>query len=180
MRPIHRYLMIPIILLLVGCDAVFTPAPLGNTVVQLEPEEWQGTWLAPDMVVITTVLDKDKGRLQAAWVERGKDGASLEVVESLIRTSGDMMFANIRDDNENGEPRYVWLSLDKDENHFTVWSPNLEQFRLAIADGSLPGKETDDGVVLGELEPKHLEMIIDPATGLLNWKDPGVFVRVGD
>ena len=33
---------------------------------------------------------------------------------------------------------------------------------------------------LGELEPEHLDRIIDPASGLVDWKDPLVLVRVAD
>jgi hypothetical protein len=98
-------LIVVLALLLAGCDAVFAPAPLGESTLSLNPGEWQGSWLASDMVVTTTVLDKDKGLLQAAWIERGAEGATLEVVEGYMRISGDMIFANVRDDNENVEPR---------------------------------------------------------------------------
>ena len=43
----------------------------------------------------------------------------------------------------------------------------------------LPGEETDDGVMLGVLKSEHLEMIIDPSTNLLDWKNPSVFIRIG-
>jgi len=180
MNSIYRFLLVPIILILAGCDAVYTPEPLGDNAVQLSVEEWQGTWLASEMVVITTVLDKDKGRLQVAWMERGTDGVEMEVLEGSIRASGDIMFTNTRDDNPNVGPRYLWMVLDKSEGHFTVWSANLKQFKAMVADGRLPGEETDDGVVLGELKREHVEMIIDPSTNLLDWKNPGVFIRVGD
>ena len=180
MISIYKIMLVSIFLILAGCNAVFTPKPLGEKAVQLNTEEWQGTWLAPEMVVITTVLDKDKGRLQAAWMERGTNGVEMEVLEGSIRASCDIMFINTRDDNPNVEPRYLWMVLDKFENHFTVWSANLEQFKAMVADGRLPGEETEDGVVLGELKPEHLEMIIDPSTNLLDWKNPGVFIKVSD
>ncbi len=180
MNPVYKVMLLPIILFFVGCDAVFTPEPLGDEIVQLNIEEWQGTWLAPEMVVITTVLDRDKGRWQTAWMERGLDGAEMKVLEGTVRATGDIMFINTRDDNPNVKPRYLWMVLDKSEDYFTVWTANLEQFRAMIANGRLPGKETEDGVVLGELSPEHLEMIADPSTNLLNWKNPGVFIRVGD
>ena len=180
MNSIDKIILVPVILILTGCVAVYTPEPLGDKAVQLNTKEWQGTWLAPEMVIITTVLDKDKGRLQAAWMERGKDGAKMGVLEGSIRTSGDIMFTNIKDDNPSVEPRYIWLVLDKSEDHFTVWIANLEQFKAMVTDGRLPGEETDDGVVLGALKPEHLEMITDPSTNLLDWKNPSVFIRVGD
>jgi len=167
-------------IILAGCDAVFTPEPLGEEVVVLNAEEWQGTWLGGDMVVVTTVLDPDKGLLQAAWIERSESGARLEVVESSIRSSGELVFANIEDNNENVEQRYHWLRIDKEDRRMTIWGPNLEQFKLMVADGRLPGKESDDGVVLGKLGPEHIAMINDPSMNLLDWKDPGVFFRIAD
>jgi hypothetical protein len=179
---------------LVGCEAVYTPKPLGDEVVTLDPAEWQGTWLAPDMVITTTVLDGAAGRLQTAWIERGPAGVTLEVVEGSLRATGDWTFANTLDEPEESpeeegggeapgveqgtEPRYVWVRVEKGENHLTVWSPNVEQFKILVGDGRLPGRVTDDGVVLGELTPEQLRMINDPASNLLNWADPAVFVRI--
>jgi hypothetical protein len=193
------------VVVLAGCEAVYTSQPLGDEVVVLDPAEWQGTWLAPDMVITTTVLDGAAGRLQAAWIERGTAGATLEIAEGSIRASGDWTFANILDETEEppgeaqggeggqGEseagaaadvvpaaPRYVWLRVEKGESHLTLWSPNVEQFKILVGDGRLPGRVTDDGVELGELSPEQLRMINDPASNLLNWADPAVFVRIAE
>jgi hypothetical protein len=170
-------------LALAGCEAVYAPKPLGDEVVTLDPAEWQGTWLAPDMVITTTVLDGAAGRLQTAWIERGPAGATLEVVEGTIRSTGDWVFASTLDEpeapaDETTAPRYHWLRVEKGENHLTVWSPNVEQFKILVGDGRLPGRVTDEGVELGELTPEQLRMINDPASNLLNWADPAVFVRI--
>lgn len=182
------------VLLLAGCEAVYSPQPLGDTAVALDPAEWQGTWLAPDTVIITTVLDGEVGRLQTAWMERGPEGAKMEVVEGSIRATGEWTFANMLDDKRDAEqpaagenegetpadsePVYSWLRLQKGQNHLTVWSPNVEQFKLFVGDGRLPGRVTDDGVVLGVLTPAQLALINDPASGLLDWNNPAVFVKI--
>ncbi len=132
------------------------------------------------MVVITTVLDEGSGRLQAAWMERGINGVEMQIVEGSIRSWGEVLFANIREVGPDEEPLYLWLVLDKSADHFTVWSPDPVQFRVWVSQGRVPGTEIDDGVALGELKPEHLEMFIDPSTKLMDWKDPGVFIRVGD
>jgi hypothetical protein len=181
-------------LVLVGCEAVYSPRPLGDTPVALDPAEWQGIWLGPDMVITTTVLDGEAGRLQTAWIERGPGGAKLEVVEGSIRATGDWAFANTLDEKEDAEappveaegtaadvdtgPRYTWLRLQKGENQLTAWSPNVEQFKVFVGDGRLPGRVTDDGVELAELTPAQLALINDPASGLLDWSNPAVFVRI--
>jgi hypothetical protein len=61
-----------------------------------------------------------------------------------------------------------------------MWSPNVEQFKALIKDGKLPGKVTEDGMLLGELKLETIEMIDDPSTNLLNWKDPNIFIRIGN
>lgn len=187
-------------LLLAGCEAVFTPRPLGDAAVALDPAEWQATWVGPDMVITTTVLDAEAGVLQAAWIERGTQGATLEVVEGSIRATGEWTFANILDEKQGGDqadgevrgevaaaalesapgPRFTWVRLEKRDRHLTVWSPNVEQFKRFVGDGRLPGEVTDDGVVLGELTEAQVRMINDPASNLLNWADPGMFVRIAD
>ena len=35
--------LIPFIIFLTGCESVLTTQPMGETVVQLSPEQWQGT-----------------------------------------------------------------------------------------------------------------------------------------
>ena len=63
---------------------------------------------------------------------------------------------------------------------------DVAKIKSALENVKLPGtvlKPDDpnsDDVVLGELEPEHLDRIIDPASGLVDWKDPLVLVRVAD
>ena len=84
-------------MLLVGCNAVLVKEPMGDTVVKLDPATWQGTWVTDEVVILTTVLDSDKGLLEAAWVERGPEGkgANFESVTGMVRQTGDMLFLNI-------------------------------------------------------------------------------------
>lgn len=37
--------LILVVIFLAGCKSVMTTQPMGETLVQLNPEEWQGTWL---------------------------------------------------------------------------------------------------------------------------------------
>jgi hypothetical protein len=165
---------------LTACNAVYTTEPLGDKAVQLNPEEWQGTWLHHEMVLTTTVRDAQNGRLQVAWVERDEEGAKLEVFEGSIRATGEWVFASLEEDND-GDPRYLWLRIDRSAGHFTVWSPDPERFRSMVTDEKLPGTiDGDENVVLGELKPEHLEMINSPSANLLNWEEPDVFYRIGD
>lgn len=166
---------------LTACNAVYSTHPVGEALVKLDPEQWQGTWLHDEVVVTTTVMDADHGVLQAAWVERGEKGAKLEVAEGTIRSSGNWMFANLEERDEEGNARYLWLRVKRSDGRLIVWSPRVERFREFVEDQSLPGAvDTEDNVVLGKLEPAHLSLINAPSSNLLDWEDPDVFYRIGD
>jgi hypothetical protein len=94
------FVLIPVILFLAGCESVLTTQPVGDKVVQLSPEQWQGTWLHHEVVVTTTVLNKDTGLLQASWIERLEDGSDMKIFTGTVRTTGDMTFIVTKDENQ--------------------------------------------------------------------------------
>ena len=176
---VFRAVVILLAIVLSACSAVYTTAPVGDTAVQLISEEWQGTWLGDEVVVVTTVLDREKGLLQVAWIERSMDGAILETQQSYIRSSGDFMFASARDKDAE-EPRYIWIRVDRSQSKLITWAPNLKTFQTMVREGRFPGTVNDDGVMLGELTPQQLEMINTPSSDLLDWEEPRVFIRIAD
>jgi hypothetical protein len=172
------FVLISVFIFLTGCESVMTTQPIGETVVQLDPEQWQGTWLHHEAIVTTTVLDKDNGLLQASWLERREDGSQLETAQGTVRETGDMMFFVTRDENQ--KELFHWARVKKGDNYLILWSPNVEQFKILINDGKLPGKVTEGSVVLGELKPEDIEKFDDPSANLLKWKEPDIFVRIGN
>ena len=183
---------------LTGCEAVFTPQPLGDEVVKLDPATWQGTWLSDEVVVVTTVMDADKGLLQAAWVERGEAGAKFETATGTVRRTGDVTFLSMeheqfkdtsqgdttaKDQQENtrNEPEYYWARISNDGRRAILWWPDVEQIRLAVGDGRLPGvvKENQD-VMLKQPEAAQLKLINAPDSNLMKWSQPVAFIRIGD
>lgn len=171
------FVLIPVVVFLAGCESVLTTQPIGDTVVQLSPEQWQGTWLHHDAVFTTTVLDKDKGSLQASWIEQSEVGIEMEVAEGTVRATGDMTFFVTKDKTKE---LFHWARVEKGDNYLIMWSPNVEQFKVLINDGRLPGKVTEGGVLLGELKPEAIQMIDDPTANLLEWKDPDIFIRIAN
>jgi hypothetical protein len=173
------------LLLLSGCNAVLVKEPMGDTVVTLDPATWQGTWASSEVVILTTVLDSEKGLLQAAWVERGAEGegASFESVSGMVRQTGDVIFLSMENEPEEPldptaalaadapaeqtpatpappaaaarPPEYIWGRIDNDGKRIILWWPNVEQFQRAVQDGRLPGTVTESEDVV--LEP------LDPA-----------------
>ena len=178
---------------LTACEAVLTEQPLGDEVVKLDEQVWQGTWLGDEVVLLTTVLDAEKGVLQAAWLERGPDGARLESFTGNIRQTGDWMFMNLLhepesdsdtstvDQTEAQATEYYWARVKNDGKRTTLWWPNVDQIRQLVEDKTLPGTVREDNdVALGNLSDEQLGWISSPDHNLLNWSEPVVFIRMGD
>ena len=164
------------LLVLVGCESVYAPRPMGDAAVPLD-ETWSGTWLADGTAVTTRVRDAQAGRLQVAWVESGADGLELEVLEGVVRRGAGLVFFSIRDrETEHG---YQWLVVDHSPERVRAWYPDPEPFVAAVERGEIPGKAFEGSVILGELTDAHLARIADPASGLLEWREPLVLQRVG-
>ena len=175
-----------------GCDAVYTPQPLGDEIVKLDPATWQGTWLSGEAVVLTTVMDGDKGQLQAAWMERGAAGAMFETVTGTVRRTGDTMFLSMehepfivaaagREENAGDQTEYYWARIANDGRRAIMWWPDVEQVRLAGKDGRLPGViKKDKDVILKQPGTVQLQLINSPASRLMNWSQPVTLIRIGD
>lgn len=170
--------------LLSACSAVYSPEPMGEKPLELD-ESWSGTWLSDDGTANTTILDSANGLLQLAWLEANSDGIEMESYRVAIFARGDTLFANVRDE-EKGRGYHWFLVERKSDRLVLVWGPDAERFSKAVTEKTLPGKLLDpddpnsDDVLLGELEPEHIDLIIDPTSGLLDWKDPLVLLRVAD
>ena len=185
-------------LLLSACDAVLSPQPMGEEVVVLDMALWQGTWASGEIVLVTTVLDEQQGLLEAAWVERGDQGATFESVRGIVRETGEWVFLSMEHQQFQEDPvaapggsaaspnpvatgEYQWARVDNNGQRMLVWWPDAAQFRDAVTAGMLPGViKPNDDILLGPLEEVHLERINSPQGGLLNWASPVVFVRIGN
>lgn len=186
--------------LLSGCDAVVTHQPMGAEVVNLDEATWQGTWLGVEIVILTTVIDAEKGLLEAAWVERGPEGARFETVTGTVRRTGEWTFLNMEQEQfEESDPakekggapaasapdqtampvEYVWARVDNDGQRILLWWPDVDQVRAAVSAGTLPGQiKDDDDVLLGTLTAEQLEAINTPQNNLLKWSEPVSLTRV--
>jgi len=174
--------------------------------VKLDPAIWQGTWLSDEVVMVTTVMDADNGVLQAAWVERGPEGARFESETGVVRSTGDWLFLNMvheppdesgsaasadtadqpdknseSNDEERQQPEYFWARVEHYGKRVVLWWPDTEAFRSAVSEGRIPGMiKEDKDVLVGPLEDSHMELINAPAGSLMNWSEPVVFIRIGD
>lgn len=191
MKNLFRILLILSFFGLTACESVFVEQPMGDEVVVLDKALWQGQWSTGEVVITTTIIDADKGILQAAWLERREQGAEMEMATGYVRKSGEVIYLNLPnydrdeltkpDTDEEKRPEYHWARLALDEHRAVLWWPDQENFRDAVKAGTLPGTIKDDeDVVLGKLNAEQLQLISSPAANLLNWTEPLVFVRIAD
>ena len=189
-----RMLLLLSFLWLTACESVFVTQPLGDEVVVLEEKLWQGQWSNGEMVITTTIINAEKGILQAAWVERGQLGGELKVATGYVRRTGDVIYLNLPNfdsealpDEDTGEAElpealeYHWARLHHDGHRAILWGPDQNRFRDAVKTGTLPGSiKEDQDVLLGKLNEEHVRSINSPEANLLTWTEPLVFVRIGD
>jgi len=124
-----------------------------------------------------TFLNMEKEPLE----ERGSapaDGAEAPTTEAVSATAAADPAAVVE---AAGPAQYIWGRIDNNGQRIILWLPNVEQFRLAVQDGRLPGTVIEDeDVLLGALDPKQLELVNSPTGNLLSWSEPGVFIRIGN
>lgn len=171
-------------LFLPACTSVLVPEPLGEKPVVLD-SSWEGSWLTNDGVVKISVLNSEQGLLQFAAIESGPEGMSLDIHNVILKQKDDVVYASTRDDEV--ENLYHWAIVDREsDSQILAWGPDAERFKLLISEEKFPGRfqkpgdEHNDNVVLGELKPEHMEMINDPASGLIDWKSPIVMIKLSD
>lgn len=191
-------------LLLTGCEAVLTQRPMGDAVVKLDAATWEGTWLGKEIVMVTTILDADQGKLEAAWVERAQEGARFETVRGTVRQTGDWLFLSMEsqqfEEDESAKPsggeaaakpdeptpdappaEYLWGRVSNDGQQVLFWWPDVEQIRQAVRDGRLPGTVREDkDVLLGTLDEAGMELINTPGSSFLRWSEPVVLTRLAN
>jgi len=157
--------------LLSGCNTVTSTHPVGQTPLEIKPEEWEQTWVHTDGAITLEVLDGEKGLLRVAWIEEEQ----LKSGDIYLHSSGDWFFASFKEDQA-----YLWFRIVKEENQILFWIPSFEKFKSLVEEGVLPGEIKNSNVLLGELGPQHLDIIKSEEHGVLfHWDEPLVFSRVG-
>ena len=156
-------------LVLSACSAVYSPRPLGKNDVYLKTSEWEGNWLLstnPPSFMEVRVKDAAKGFLIVIWYhDRAHDVYAIN-----LRESGDWTFANVLDDKSE---LFLWARIRRNEGQILIWCPKPEWFEKQIRAGKLPGALTEGGdVLLGSLQPEHLQIIASAEKDELDWENP--------
>ncbi len=159
---------------IIGCEAVYISHPLGDKPVKLDAKNWEGTWLHKDGILVTKILDSEKGLLNIAWIENSNDKLNFETEKVCIRESAGHMFWNKKDKDQSRDDstashkdRYVWGKIKRIGHQIILWYPDIDTFKNLVGKGTLPGKIDNGSVILDDLNPKQLKMFIAKTEALL-------------
>lgn len=162
-----------------ACDYVSSEKPFGRTALRADPESWAGTWLNEDGALTVRVVDAAKGHLEVGWIESGRDGLRLELLEAHLREFGGDAYASFTGLDDDEVPGYLWVRLAREGERLVLWLPEAESFERLVGEGVLPGRLEEDGVVLGALDESQLALVgADEGGELFAWREPMVLLRV--
>jgi len=125
-------------LVLAGCAAVYSPGPMGEEPVTVDPAEWDGLWTAPGIGMVIETVDAEAGELDVLLI----DGTSTRRSRVLLRRSGGWLFASTDDIDDTAD--------DADGPSGSADAPPGSE----VATGDQPGGGTADA---GETPPLAVE-----------------------
>ena len=132
-------------LFLSGCETVTSLELVGRSALQLEKEQWQGTWLVENGAVHVKVIDAGNGELRLYIVDVDTEAAD-KVVQSYkvyARKSGNTYYMNLLDTDPSVEG-YFFAKFKRDNNQIQLWSPANMPIHKAIKSGLVAGKANQD------------------------------------
>ena len=151
-------------LFLSGCAVVQSDKAIGEKAVTVNADDWDGVWTFNGGALNAVVVDKDKGLLEIALVER-KDGKfEMNTYRVGIMKQDDAIIANLEDPNEKGKFSFGRISINPDE--IIVWIPNFARFKELLEKNKLPGIMVDEHkILLEKLGAEHMKIIADVYDG---------------
>ena len=173
------------IVLMLGCDVVYTTSPIGEKPAVISSEDWEGVWIGVNpgegFPVGIEVLDEANGEIRVVLIGDGENGdLGLENLEVYLRDWEGWVFCSFKEEEEN--EHYLWGRLENQKGDLIViWQPKESKFEALIEEGVLPGTIENGKVIVGDLTPEHLELITTSAEEVLfEWESPALlFYRGG-
>jgi hypothetical protein len=164
-----------------ACEAVYVDRPIGGDPVTLDPEEWEGTWVAGEDAITFRVLTADSGILRLGWVEDEEGEFVLGRALLHLRDAGERVLATLVQADDDPE-RHLWVLLVRRGESLVAFEPEVDRFRHLVEQGRLPGRlgeGSDENVYLKGLGPRHLDLILSEAEGFLfDLDEPMVLTRL--
>ena len=168
------------VVLMLGCNVVYTSKPIGEKPVVISSEDWEGIWRTSDGTSLNVkVVDEANGVIEyGPWESENEEQEPIEV---YLREWGRWEFCNVKDpeDEEHAE-HYMWGRIGNQGGQVVViWAPDADRFEELVEEGTLPGTVENGNVILGELNAEHMELITTSAEGVLFlWDEPMILFRI--
>ena len=164
-------------LFLSGCAVVQSDKAIGEKAVTVNADDWDGVWTFNGGAVNAAVVDKNKGLLEIALVER-KDGKfEMNTYRVGIMQQDNAIIANLEAPNEKGKFSFGRININPDE--IILWIPNFAKFKELVQKNKLPGIIVGDNKILLEnLGAEHMKIIADVYDGsIFSLENPIVLKR---
>lgn len=178
----NRSFIAGFILLCCGCEAVYSPSPVGDAPKNIchEQDKWEGTWMTSDGSSLQVkVIDGCQGIIRVGWIEETdkQPGWECKTAEVFIRDGGGWTFASTKSDNTN-ETLYVWCRIKNDGKQVAYWPPDVGKFRKLVEEDRIPGSTNKNGITLGMLSSNHLALITSKTNDVLfAWDEPMILFK---
>ena len=173
----------PLVLLLGGCSAVTSDAPVGDKIEALDPKDWNGLWVFPQglrdeddsTAVRLVVSDAKNGVISASTSYLDHDAGRLVEDELKILTGN--LYVRRSDSspgywlisqkasefNETSREGHGWVIASRRSRQLILWVPNADAFKDLVTNGALHGEvfagRYSTYVHLGELTAEDLALI---------------------
>jgi hypothetical protein len=158
---------------------VRTAAPIGEKPHNLAdaPERWDGQWVYAGGALTAKIHDASNGVLSIAWIETEGPAFTCKTARVHVRDSGPWTYASLREDGDEKDG-YLWARVRLSDRTLIAWMPDAGRFRQLVADGALPGATNRHEVTLGELAPRHYELLRNTSNPPpFVWDEPLIFIR---
>lgn len=170
----RRLVLVALAAQLAACAAVYSPVPMGENPVAVQPENWDGLWTAPGIGLVVRTVNAEQGLLDVLLI----DGSSTESHQLQLRQSGGWLFASTQadEDEADGEvdadaaatgeadgedgsheggdgdqpaivsdPRpWVFFRVVNKGDTLVIWNAHTDRFRRAVERGHLPGRVAEE------------------------------------
>lgn len=188
MTTLIRLAAAALVIALSGCGVVYSPHPVGETPAQIDPKEWEGTWIGPEgETLVVKVADRENAVLRIAGVDWTTDKPQLGTVTAHLRVSGDwtfISFPKVGASCSSGDLSDTWGRIERGGEMAVFWAPDAREFGPLVAEGILPGEYRGASVFgsdvhLGSLTSDHMAIITSEKHGMLfHWDKPLIYRRI--
>jgi hypothetical protein len=197
MKTISSIIALVSLLFLTSCASVVSLHPIGRERIALEPEQWDGAWLADENVVKMKVIDRENGLVQMAWIEVVGNELRPKSVTFQVLKGGKWMYANVLEvEGKMAEDAYYWGVVKKEQGRIVFFSPAVPAFvqaaesqRIkAVVEKSQPPTTAEASpvarksgsvkVTLTDTAEAVVRLVEDGGNDYLDLEHPVVFIRL--